>query len=85
MSFYTAGPTHVSSWHCEKGSKAPQAAGKIHGNFEKNFILAEICSVDEWVQYPDEKTLRDKSILRKCGKEHVMEDDSVVYIKHSSR
>ena len=47
--FYTAGHTQVSSWFVEKGATAPQAAGKIHSQFETKFICAEICKVKDWV------------------------------------
>ena len=47
--FYTAGHIQVSSWFVEKGATAPQAAGKIHSQFETKFICAEICKVKDWV------------------------------------
>jgi ribosome-binding ATPase len=53
--FYTAGPSQVSSWFVEKGSTAPQAAGKIHSHFETKFICAEICKVEDWEKYGSEE------------------------------
>lgn len=59
--FYTAGPTHVSSWFIKKGQTAPQAAGTIHGGFEKAFICTEITKVQDWIDIGDEDALRAKN------------------------
>lgn len=83
--FYTAGPTQVSSWFVEKGSTAPQAAGKIHSKFETQFICAEICKVEDWVKYGTEEQIRIKGKMNKYGKDYVMQDNDVVFIHHSAR
>lgn len=82
--FYTAGPSHVSSWFIKKGSTAPQAAGVIHGDFEKAFICAEISKVDDWTQHGDEDAIRRKNKWKRFGKEYVMKEEDVMIVKHSN-
>ena len=81
--FYTAGPTHVSSWFIKKGSTAPQAAGAIHSNFEKAFICAEITKVDDWVKIGDEDALRSANKWQRYGKDYIMQENDVAIFKHN--
>ena len=83
--FYTAGPTHVSSWFIKRGSTAPQAAGAIHGAFEKAFICAEITKISDWTELGDEEALRKANRWQRYGKDHVMEDNAVVVFKHNAK
>merc|ERR1712070_958994 len=75
--FYTAGPTHVSSWFVKKGATAPQAAGQIHGGFEKAFICAEITKVQDWIDIGDENAIRSAKRWQRFGKEYIMQDNDV--------
>jgi ribosome-binding ATPase YchF (GTP1/OBG family) len=81
--FYTAGPSHVSSWFIKKGNTAPQAAGSIHGGFEKAFICAEISKVEDWINIGDEEAIRAKNKWQRFGKEYVMQENDVVIFKHN--
>lgn len=83
--FYTAGPTQVSSWFVEKGATAPQAAGKIHSDFERKFICAEICKVEDWVKYESEEAIKIKGKMSKYGKDYLMQQNDVVFFHHSAR
>lgn len=83
ISYLTAGQPEVRAWTIKKGTKAPQAAGKIHSDFEKGFIRAEVVSFDDLIACGnDDKALitaREKGLLRSDGKEYVMQDGDVVH------
>ena len=83
ISYLTAGQPEVRAWTIKKGTKAPQAAGKIHSDFEKGFIRAEVVSFDDLIACGnDDKALitaREKGLLRSEGKEYVMQDGDVVH------
>ena len=82
ISFFTAGSEdEVRAWSLRRGLKAPQAAGRIHSDFEKGFIRADIYSFEDMVKYRDEKTLREKGLIRSEGKDYVMRDGDVCYFK----
>jgi ribosome-binding ATPase len=83
--FYTAGPTQVSSWFVEKGSTAPQAAGKILTHFEQKFISVEVCKVADWEKYGSEEEIKAKGKLYKQGKDYVMQEGDVVFFHHSAK
>lgn len=83
--FYTAGPACVSSWFVEKGATAPKAAGKIHGDFEKKFICAEVSKVDDWTKYKTEESLRSGGKMQKHGKDYVMQENDVIVVHHSAK
>ncbi len=78
ISFLTAGPKEVRAWTIKKGTKAPGAAGKIHTDFERGFIRAEVVAFDDLVREGDRSKVRDKGLLRSEGKEYVMKDGDVV-------
>lgn len=78
MTFLTAGETEVRAWEIPKGTKAPQAAGKIHSDIERGFIRAEIVSYDDYVTYKTMDALRSAGKLRSEGKEYVMQEGDVV-------
>lgn len=81
MSYLTAGPKEVRAWTIEKGTKAPQAAGKIHTDFEKGFIRAEIVSFDDLVACGSMNAAKEKGLVRLEGKEYVMQDGDVVLFR----
>ncbi|OIO02927.1 MAG: redox-regulated ATPase YchF [Elusimicrobia bacterium CG_4_10_14_0_2_um_filter_56_8] len=82
ISFFTAGSEdEVRAWSLNRGLKAPQAAGRIHTDFEKGFIRAEVYSFDDIMKYKDEKTLREKGLIRSEGKEYIMKDGDICFFK----
>jgi ribosome-binding ATPase YchF (GTP1/OBG family) len=78
MTFLTAGEKEVRAWTIAKGTKAPQAAGKIHGDIERGFIRAEIVSYDDYVEYKTMAALKNAGKVRAEGKEYVMQEGDVV-------
>lgn len=78
ISFLTAGPKEVRAWTISRGTKAPAAAGKIHSDFERGFIRAEIVAFDDLVREGDRNKVKEKGLLRSEGKEYVMKDGDVV-------
>ena len=81
ISYLTAGPKEVRAWTIEKGTKAPQAAGKIHTDFEKGFIRAEIVPYDTLVELGSMAACKEKGLVRSEGKEYVMQDGDVVLFR----
>ena len=81
ISFLTAGEPEVRAWTITKGTKAPQAAGKIHSDFERGFIRAEVVSFDDLMQYGSMTAVREKGLARQEGKEDVMQDGDIVLFK----
>ncbi len=78
ISFLTAGPKEVRAWTIKKGTKAPGAAGKIHTDFERGFIRAEVVAFDVLVREGDRNKVKEKGLLRSEGKEYVMKDGDIV-------
>ena len=78
ISFLTAGAKEVRAWTIKKGTKAPGAAGKIHTDFERGFIRAEVVSFDDLVREGDRNKVKEKGLLRSEGKEYVMKDGDIV-------
>ncbi len=83
MSFLTAGETEVRAWTIPVNSKAPQAAGAIHSDFEKKFIRAEVVNWKALVELGGYAGVREKGLLRLEGKEYVVKDGDVLVIRHS--
>jgi GTP-binding protein YchF len=82
ISFFTAGSEdEVRAWSLKRGLKAPQAAGRIHTDFEKGFIRAEVYSFDDIMKYKEEKILKEKGLIRSEGKEYVMKDGDICFFK----
>ncbi len=81
MSYLTAGEKEVRAWTIKKGTKAPQAAGKIHTDFEKGFIKAEIVSYQDLVEAGSFLKAKEKGKVRIEGKEYVMQDGDVVLFR----
>jgi len=79
ISYLTAGQPEVRAWTIKKGTKAPQAAGKIHSDFEKGFIRAEVISFENLMECGSLVTAREKGLIRSEGKEYVMKDGDVVH------
>ena len=81
ISYLTAGPKEVRAWTIERGTKAPQAAGKIHSDFEKGFIRAEIVSYDDLIREGSMNACKEKGLVRSEGKEYVMQDGDVTLFR----
>lgn len=84
MSYLTAGEKEVRAWTIKKGTKAPEAAGKIHSDFEKGFIKAEIVSYDDLVDAGSFLKAKEKGKVRIEGKEYVMQDGDVVLFRFNN-
>ena len=78
ISFLTAGPDECRAWTIKNGTKAPQAAGKIHSDFERGFIRAEVIAFDDLKACGTLANAKSKGLLRSEGKEYVMKDGDVV-------
>ena len=81
MSFLTAGEPEVRAWTIKKGTKAPQAAGKIHSDIERGFIKAEVVSYDDLIREGSMVAAREKGLVRQEGKEYIMQDGDIVLFK----
>lgn len=81
ISFLTAGPDDVHAWTIKNGTKAPQAAGKIHTDFERGFIRAEIVSFDDLMNCGSMAAAREKGLVRLEGKDYVMRDGDITTFK----
>ncbi len=81
ISYLTAGPKEVRAWTIVNGTKAPQAAGKIHSDFERGFIRAEIIAFDDLMACGSMAAAREKGLLRSEGKEYVMKDGDVTLFR----
>jgi GTP-binding protein YchF len=78
ISFLTAGADEVRAWTIRKGTKAPQAAGKIHSDFERGFIRAEVVAFEDLKSAGSMAAARERGLVRSEGKEYVMKDGDVV-------
>lgn len=81
MSFLTAGEPEVRAWTIRKGTKAPQAAGKIHSDIERGFIKAEVVSYDDLMREGSMVAAKEKGLVRSEGKEYIMQDGDIVLFK----
>ncbi len=81
ISYLTAGPKEVRAWTIRKGTKAPQAAGKIHSDFERGFIRAEVVSFDDLTACGSYNRAKEKGLVRSEGKEYVVRDGDVVLFR----
>lgn len=81
ITFFTIGPKEAHAWTCARGSTAVDAAGKIHSDFAKGFIRAEIVSYQSYVEYSGEQGAKEKGQLRVEGKEYLMNDGDIVHFR----
>ena len=81
ISYLTAGPEEVRAWTITKGTKAPQAAGKIHSDFERGFIRAEVIAFDDLVTCGTMVAAKEQGLVRSEGKEYVMKDGDIVLFR----
>jgi ribosome-binding ATPase len=81
ISFFTAGEKEVRAWTIRRGSKAPQAAGEIHTDFERGFIRAETLSFADFQREGSQKAAREKGLMRSEGKEYEVEDGDILLFR----
>jgi len=79
--YFTAGVKEVRAWTYEKNSTAPQAAGKIHTDFERGFIRAEVTAYDDFVSHNGEQGAKEAGRLRLEGKEYIVQDGDVIHFR----
>ena len=81
ISYLTAGEPEVRAWTITEGTKAPQAAGKIHSDFERGFIRAETISYDDLIASGTMAAAREKGLVRLEGKEYVVKDGDIILFR----
>lgn len=81
ISFLTAGPKEVRAWTINEGTKAPQAAGKIHSDFEKGFIRAEVVAYNDLIESKTYAVAKERGLVRSEGKEYIFKDGDVVLFR----
>ena len=81
ISYLTAGPKEIRAWTIKVGTKAPQAAGKIHSDIERGFIRAEIVNYDHLVECGSYNVARERGLVRLEGKEYVVQDGDVILFR----
>ncbi|HHW03273.1 MAG TPA: redox-regulated ATPase YchF [Thermoanaerobacterales bacterium] len=81
ITYLTAGPKEVRAWTIKQGTKAPQAAGKIHSDFERGFIRAEVVAYDDLIACGSQQAARERGLMRSEGKDYVMKDGDVVIFR----
>ncbi len=81
ITYFTAGEKEVRAWTVRKGSKAPQAAGVIHTDFEKGFIRAEVIKYDDFLKYGSEAAVKEAGKMGVEGKEYVVQDGDIMHFR----
>ena len=81
ISFLTAGAPEVRAWTIRRGTRAPQAAGKIHSDFERGFIRAEVVAYTDLVACGSQTAAREKGLIRSEGKEYIVQDGDVIHFR----
>ena len=81
ISYLTAGKPEVRAWTITRGTRAPQAAGKIHSDFERGFIRAEIVSYDDLIACGSIAAAKEKGLYRSEGKDYVVQDGDVILFR----
>jgi len=82
--FFTSGPDEVKAWTIQKGTKAPQAAGRIHTDFEKGFIMAEVMKFDDFKEEGSEAAVKGAGKYRQQGRNYVVEDGDIILFKFNA-
>jgi len=82
--FFTAGEDEVKAWTIQKGTKAPQAAGKIHTDFEKGFIMAEVMKFDDFKEEGTEAACKAAGKYRQQGRNYTVEDGDIIFFKFNA-
>jgi ribosome-binding ATPase len=81
ITYFTAGPKEVRAWPVERGSKAPEAAGVIHSDFEKGFIRAEVIKFEDYIKYKTEAAVKEAGKMSVEGKDYVVQDGDIMHFR----
>ena len=81
ITFFTVGKKEVRAWTIKNGSKAPEASGAIHSDFEKGFIKAEVMAYNDFIACKSEAACKDKGLLRVEGKEYAVKDGDIMHFR----
>jgi GTP-binding protein YchF len=81
ITYFTVGEKETRAWTITRGTKAPQAAGKIHSDFERGFIRAEVIAYEDYISCGSESAARDKGVMRSEGKEYVVKDGDCILFR----
>ena len=81
ISYLTSGEDETRAWTITKGTKAPQAAGKIHTDFERGFIRAEVVSYDDLIECGSMTAAKEKGLVRLEGKDYVVQDGDIILFR----
>ena len=81
ISYLTAGPQESRAWTIRKGTKAPGAAGKIHSDFERGFIRAEVVAFDDLIAHGSYNAAKEAGLVRSEGKEYVVKDGDIILFR----
>jgi ribosome-binding ATPase YchF (GTP1/OBG family) len=84
ITFYTTNGIELRAWTVKKGTYAPKAAGKIHSDFEKGFIKAEVISYEDFIRSRSDTAARESGLLRIEGKDYQIQDGDMVYFRFKS-
>ncbi|ESN97492.1 hypothetical protein HELRODRAFT_187336 [Helobdella robusta] len=84
MYFFTAGEDEVKAWTIQKHTKAPQAAGKIHTDFEKGFIMAEVMKFDDFKEEGSENAVKAAGKYKQKGRDYIVEDGDIIHFKFNA-
>jgi len=81
ITYFTTGEKETRAWTIKKGTKAPQAAGEIHSDFERGFIAAEVINYDELIKYGSMQKAKEAGAVRIEGKDYVVQDGDVMLFR----
>ena len=84
ISFFTSGEKESRGWTVRKDAKAPEAAGRIHTDFEKGFIRAEVIGYEDFIKFNGELGAKEAGAMRLEGKEYVMKDGDVCHFRFAT-
>ena len=83
ITYFTAGEKEVRAWTIREGTKAPQAAGVIHSDFERGFIRAEVIAYEDLIAAGSMAQARERGLVRLEGKDYVVQDGDVMHFRFS--
>jgi ribosome-binding ATPase YchF (GTP1/OBG family) len=81
LSFFTKNEQEVRAWEIKQGSSAPQAAGKIHTDFERGFIRAEVVPYETFIEYGSDAAIKAAGKMHLEGKDYIIQDGDVIYFR----
>ncbi len=84
ITFFTVNPNEAHAWTVKAGATAPEAAGKVHSDFQKGFIKAEVYNFQDLDEYGSEKALREHGLIRQEGRDYVVQDGDILLVRFST-